>query len=130
MLAFALTAPASARQQAPTSLFTQLFNTYSSGDPDVVARTLKTAQDYQAIRKELRAATDRGQRDWRPIQAVFLLEVLKAALAGKWPNVTEVRDDATDFMLSRSRTYLTAGRSAACLSCWRFVPALRTHSWE
>jgi tetratricopeptide (TPR) repeat protein len=113
LLASTLAAPASARQQPPKSQFSQLFDAYSSGDPGSIERTLKTPQDYQDIRKDLRAATDRWRRDWQPIQAVFLLEVFKASLAGRWPNVTivELRGEATDFMLARSRTYLTGGRS-------------------
>ena len=83
--------------------FDRLFQAYVAGDVGIVARTLETDKDYQAIRKDLQAAIARWRRDWRPIDAVFLLEVAAAAFDGSWQKPEDVLTTAAEFVTSRVR---------------------------
>jgi tetratricopeptide (TPR) repeat protein len=73
-----------AQQPVPVDV-DAMFKAYEAGDFDVVARNIRTPDDYARLGPPLAVAVRVWSMSWRKIQAAFLFEIPTIALVNGWP---------------------------------------------
>ena len=123
-LAVALIANVGAtRPQAAESHIERAFAEYAAGDLQAISRIIPPRyfdrMESRTRRREIDAALLRWARDWRPVHAVFLLELVHFALAGVRESesveielarfgLADVRETDAVELLERARAFVTS----------------------
>jgi tetratricopeptide (TPR) repeat protein len=88
-------------QQARSTL-DLLLDAYAAGDTQILERTVTTNERFEKIRKELRDdAADRWLKEWRPITAVFFLDLATVAVNRNFLYWLDVLKEGRNFVVRR-----------------------------
>jgi tetratricopeptide (TPR) repeat protein len=92
--------PRAHAQQAPTPL-DKMYLAFAGGDADIVARTLRTRDDFSSIRADVFASIGKRKRDWRPTHAALLFEIAFVGLERGWPDSIALLEATRDLVIGR-----------------------------
>jgi len=94
-----------ARPRAATP-FEELWTAYQGGDYDRVARTIRTGVDYSGIVRDLNLTLPSWKASWKPIHAMFLLDLVRVATAQRWLASFSFGRSAED-LIDKAREFVT-----------------------